>query len=115
MVQDFGLECVLVGLTNKYKTINIYYMSLSTSGTITSNQSLDISNFYEMSIFTNYTLVLPLPQILCSNDNITWVEYDLLKKNYMYLADLMANYIKIESDQDFVVFYNANFKNSRTL
>ena len=85
-------------------------MSLSTSGTITTNQSLDISNFYEMSIFTDYTLMIPLARIMCSNDNNTWVEYDLFRKNYMYLSDLMANYIKIETDQSFTVFYNANFK-----
>ena len=83
---------------------------MSESGEFNTNDVLDISTFYEMSIFTENQLSLPLPQILCSNDGLSWVRYDDLKNNYMYLSDLMANKIKVVSDVQFVLHYNANLK-----
>lgn len=83
---------------------------MSQTGIFNSNESLDISTFYEMAVFTDNTLSLPLPTILVSNDNITWCKYRLLDNNYLYLADLMANYIKVENEQPLTLHYNANLK-----
>jgi len=78
-------------------------------GNFQSNTSLDISNFYELAIMTNYVLLKPL-EIQISNDNVTFFRYDYLKSNYLYLGDLMANYIKIITDDNFTINYNANLK-----
>ena len=83
---------------------------MTSIGVLKSNQLLDISLFYEMSLFTNDEIKLPLPKIMCSNNNREWYKYDELKKNYMYLSDLMANYLKIETEQDINFSYNANLK-----
>ena len=82
---------------------------MSESGSFNSGEVLDISTFYEMSIFTD-NLSLPLPQIMCSNDGSIWVKYDDLKSNYMYLSELMANKLKVISEAQMVLHYNANLK-----
>ena len=85
---------------------------MSASGIFLVGQTLDISTYYEIAIWTNDNVTLPLPKILVSNDNVVWCEYGLLKSNYQYLATLMGNYIKVEnpSQPDMVIHYNANLK-----
>ena len=67
---------------------------MSQIGEFLSGEVLDISTFYEMSVFTNAELEYP-PIIKCSNDGILWCTYTNMMTPYMYLADLMANKIKI--------------------
>jgi hypothetical protein len=83
---------------------------MSQFGSIQSGEVLDISNIYEMSIFTDANIGCPAPKILCSNDGIIWCEYAEMLKPYMYLAELMANKIKIESADNITLHYNANLK-----
>ena len=83
---------------------------MSETGTFKNDEILDISTFYEMSLFTESNLSLPLPSIMCSNDGISWVEYDKLHNNYMYLSELMANKIKVVCNESMVLHYNANLK-----
>jgi hypothetical protein len=82
---------------------------MSQIGTFLSGEVLDISTFYEMSVFTDATLTSP-PTIKCSNDGISWCVYATMMTPYMYLADLMANKIKIEYIENTVFHYNANLK-----
>ena len=82
---------------------------MSQFGSIQPNEVLDISGIYEMSLFTDASLSTPL-KILCSNDGVVWCLYDYLQKPYMYLADLMANKIKIECGENITLHYNANLK-----
>ena len=86
---------------------------MSQTGVFNSNESLDISTFYEMSIFCNMDEFMMLnnkPNIFVSNDSSNWFLYRYLNSSYMYLSDLMANYIKIESEQPLTLHYNANLK-----
>ena len=85
---------------------------MSQSGTFQSGEILDISLIYEMSIFTNAILGVnsPFPKIMCSNDGLTWCEYSEMTKSYMYLADLMANKIKVDCNENLTFHYNANLK-----
>ena len=83
---------------------------MSQVGTFLSGEVLDISTFYEMSVFTDINVFSPYPQIKCSNDGISWCMYAEMLKPYMYLADLMANKIKIEYVENTVFHYNANLK-----
>jgi hypothetical protein len=83
---------------------------MTTTGIFNSGDILDISTFYEMSIFTNHELSLPLPVIMCSNDNINFVQYRNLNASYLYLSDLMANYIRVDSQESLTLYYNANLK-----
>ena len=82
---------------------------MSQIGEFLSGEVLDISTFYEMSVFTNAELEYP-PIIKCSNDGILWCTYTNMMTPYMYLADLMANKIKIEYIENTVFHYNANLK-----
>lgn len=81
---------------------------MSQSGVFVSGEVLDISAIYEMAIFTDATLSTPL-KIMCSNNDV-WCEYGLLKSQYLYLADLMANYIRVDSAEPITLHYNANLK-----
>jgi hypothetical protein len=83
---------------------------MSQFGSFQSGEVLDISNIYEMSIFTGSNIGCPAPKILCSNDGVVWCEYAEMLKNYMYLADLMANKIKVECNEQITLHYNANLK-----
>ncbi len=82
----------------------------SQSGSFNSGDVLNISNFYEMSIFTNDSINVPLPKIMCSNDGVSFFQYRLFDNPYLYLEDLMANYIKVESETSLSLNYNANLK-----
>lgn len=83
---------------------------MSQTGDFLTDEVLDIGNFYEMSVFTADNIPYPFPVIMCSNDGMAWVEYDKMDRPYLYLSDLMANKIKIVSEQQLMIHYNANLK-----
>ena len=80
-----------------------YFKSIQYSKT----QSLEMSIFCDVNSYMN---LINKPNIFVSNDSSNWFLYNYINSSYMYLADLMANYIKIESYQPITFHYNANLK-----